>query len=251
MPPGTVLRMRVLVLWDLDHTLLDAAGVGVRAFATAFKQVFNLDLAALPQMAGRTDLAITLDALRAHGLPESSDTLEALREAAEAAFAALDGELRALGRAMPGAADALDALGAMGASGVAQSVLTGNIRALAEAKTRAFGLDGYLDLEIGAYGWSHAVRARLVELARAAASGRHGDGFAGRRTVLVGDTPRDVEAALATGASVVGVATGRYTVAELAGAGAHAVLPDLTATGDVVATVLRVAAGSRTAGPAR
>ena len=46
--------------------------------------------------------------------------------------------------------------------------------------------------------------------------------------MLIGDTPLDVAAALATGARVVGVATGSFTAADLAAAGAHAVLPDLT-----------------------
>jgi phosphoglycolate phosphatase-like HAD superfamily hydrolase len=55
--------------------------------------------------------------------------------------------------------------------------------------------------------------------------------------VLVGDTPRDVEAALASGAAVVGVATCRYSVQELREAGAHTVLGDLTDT-DVVLTAI-------------
>src|SRR5207253_536067 len=105
----------VLVLWDVDRTLVDAAGVGVAAFAVAFRRLYGLDLDGLPVMAGRTDLAITLDAFRAHGLPESG--LEA-------------------------------ALAALRAAAAVQTLLTGNIKALALAKTRAFGLDGYLDLDI-------------------------------------------------------------------------------------------------------
>jgi phosphoglycolate phosphatase len=56
--------------------------------------------------------------------------------------------------------------------------------------------------------------------------------------VLVGDTPLDVAAALAEGARAVAVATGRYTVAELAAAGPHVVLSDLADTGQVVAAIL-------------
>ena len=55
--------------------------------------------------------------------------------------------------------------------------------------------------------------------------------------MLVGDTPLDVEAALATGARAVAVATGSYSAAELAAAGAHALLPDLTDTALVLAAI--------------
>jgi phosphoglycolate phosphatase len=55
--------------------------------------------------------------------------------------------------------------------------------------------------------------------------------------VLVGDTPLDVAAALATGARAVGVATGSFPAADLTAAGAHTVLPDLTDTSLVLAAV--------------
>jgi len=47
-------------------------------------------------------------------------------------------------------------------------------------------------------------------------------------TVLVGDTPLDVDAAHAAGARIVAVATGPYTARELEQAGADTVLDDLT-----------------------
>jgi phosphoglycolate phosphatase-like HAD superfamily hydrolase len=61
--------------------------------------------------------------------------------------------------------------------------------------------------------------------------------FGGRSTVLVGDTPLDVAAALETGARAVGVATGSFPATELVAAGAHIVLPDLTDTPLVLAAV--------------
>ncbi|HEY5990865.1 MAG TPA: HAD hydrolase-like protein, partial [Streptosporangiaceae bacterium] len=121
---------------------------------------------------------------------------------------------------------------------VVQSVLTGNMRTLAEVKLRAPGLARYLDLEVGAYGDQHAVRSELVHIARDKAAQVYGHTFAGEETVLVGDTPLDVAAALAAGARAVGVATGRSQAAQLTAAGAHAVLPDLTDTAAVVSAVL-------------
>jgi phosphoglycolate phosphatase-like HAD superfamily hydrolase len=225
---------QLLVLWDVDHTLVDAGGVGARAFAAAFRQLFGREVVKLPFMAGRTDRAIAVDVLRGNGVPDPEPHLEDFRLAAERALAELEGVLRVEGRALPGAAAALAGLARTAAT---QTLLTGNIRAFAEAKMQAFGLAEHLDLDIGAYGWAHAVRANLVGIARTAAYRRHGRDFSGRATVLVGDTPRDVEAALATDAAVVGVATGRYTVDDLRAAGAHEVLPDLVDTGAVATAI--------------
>jgi phosphoglycolate phosphatase len=134
----------------------------------------------------------------------------------------------------PGAAAAIAALAAAGAR---QSVLTGNIRPLAASKLAAAGLGEHLDLDVGAYGDVHEVRAELVPVARRAARAAYGTDFGGRSTVLIGDTPLDVAAALDTGARAVGVATGSFPAADLVAAGAHTVLPDLTDTSLVLAAV--------------
>jgi phosphoglycolate phosphatase len=105
------------------------------------------------------------------------------------------------------------------------------------ARRGAAGLGEHLDLEVGAYGDVHEVRAELVPVARQAARAAYGADFGGRSTVLVGDTPLDVPAALATGARAVGVATGSFSAADLATAGAHVVLPDLTDAALVLAAV--------------
>jgi len=60
--------------------------------------------------------------------------------------------------------------------------------------------------------------------------------FPGGSTVLIGDTPLDVEAALARGARAIAVATGSYAQSELADA--HATLPDLTDTAALLAAVV-------------
>jgi phosphoglycolate phosphatase-like HAD superfamily hydrolase len=131
-----------------------------------------------------------------------------------------------------------DTSGADGAGDVVQALLTGNIRALAEVKLAALGLGGHLDFDVGAYGDVHEVRSELVGPARRKAALAYGADFGGEATVLVGDTPLDIEAALVTGARAVGVATGHFSVAELNAAGAHAVLPDLTDTAQVLAAIL-------------
>jgi phosphoglycolate phosphatase len=139
-------------------------------------------------------------------------------------------------KALPGAHAALSALAAV--PGVVQSVLTGNVRQVAEAKLTPLGLSEQLDLDVGAYGNEHEIRAELVPLATSRAAAAYGGDFGGAATILVGDTPLDVAAALATGARAVAVATGQFTMGELEASGAGAVLADLTGTADLVTAVL-------------
>jgi len=224
----------LLVLWDVDYTLLSAVGLGNRLYQAVFKNMFGRDLAAIAPKAGRTDRAILLDTLALAGVIEPRAHVDDFLAALGRRVAALDGSVQADVRALPGAAAAVAALAA---TGLRQSVLTGNIRPLAALKLTAAGLGEHLDLDVGAYGDVHEVRAELVPVARHAAQEAYGADFSGLSTVLVGDTPLDVAAALATGARAVGVATGSFTAADLAAAGAHAVLPDLTDATLVLAAV--------------
>jgi phosphoglycolate phosphatase len=248
----------LLVLWDIDFTLINAGGVGTRLYRRVFRDLFGTDLPGAADMAGRTDRAIVLDTLARAGIPEPRQHLDQFL-ARLAALAPAGRELAVQhSRALPGAAAALDALAAFapGRDGcgagtgadepsadgpgvcVVQSVLTGNVRPMAEMKLGALALDGHLDLDVGAYGESHEIRSELVHLARANAARRYGREFAGPATVLVGDTPLDVAAARETGARAVAVATGGTSAGRLAESGADAVLPDLTDTPAVLAAIL-------------
>jgi phosphoglycolate phosphatase len=233
----------VLVLWDVDYTLVNAGGLGTRLYESVFREMFGRELPAVAPKAGRTDRAITADTLTLAGIPAPSAQVDAFLVSLARQVIALDGQAGSPVLALPGAARALAALNVNatargpGEERVRQSVLTGNIRPLAELKLRAAGLVSGLNFDVGAYGDVHEVRAELVEVARRAAGSAYGADFSGPATVLVGDTPLDVAAALATGARAVGVATGSYSPDQLAAAGAHAVLPDLTDTARVLAAV--------------
>jgi phosphoglycolate phosphatase-like HAD superfamily hydrolase len=225
----------LLVLWDVDYTLVDADGLGTRMYEIVFKQAFGRELPGVPPKAGRTDRAIALDTLAMAGVPEPRARVDGFLAALARQAAEVDGAAGTLVRPMAGAPAAIAALAE---AGLHQSVLTGNIRPLAALKLGAAGLGEHLDLDAGAYGDTHEVRAELVPVARLAARRVFGAEFAGACTVLIGDTPLDVAAALATGARAVGVATGSYSAADLIASGAHAVLPDLTDPALVIAAVL-------------
>jgi phosphoglycolate phosphatase-like HAD superfamily hydrolase len=229
----------LLVLWDVDYTLLSADGLGTRLYEMVFRQLFGRELPAVAPKAGRTDRAIITDTLALAGIPEPQAQVDRFLAALARQVAAADGTVNAQVHPLAGASAAIEALARASTPQrrIRQSVLTGNMRPLAAMKLRAAGLGEHLDLDAGAYGDAHEVRAELVVMARLAASQAYGADFAALSTVLIGDTPLDVEAALATGARAVAVATGSYSATDLAAAGAHVVLPDLTDPALVVAAV--------------
>jgi phosphoglycolate phosphatase len=234
---------RLLVLWDVDYTLLDADGIGRELYQATFAEMFGGPMPQPGSMAGRTDRAIAIEVLTMAGVADPRQRVDAFHRAMAARAPGLADLVAERARALPGAAQAMAALAASsdgrpGPPALVQSVLTGNIRPLAEVKLGPLGLTVHLDLDAGAYGDAHEVRAELVRVARANAARQYGADFSGEATVLVGDTPYDVGAALATGARAVGVATGPFAAADLAASGAHAVLPDLAHTGRVLAAIL-------------
>ncbi len=106
----------LLVLWDIDFTLVDAGGVGTRLYRMVFRDMFGTDLPGAADMAGRTDRAIVLDTLARAGIPEPRQHLDQfLARLAALAPAGRDLTERH-SRALPGAAAALDALSAFAPS---------------------------------------------------------------------------------------------------------------------------------------
>lgn len=215
-----------LVLWDIDGTLVDSARLGLEAFVDAFGAVCGRSPSDFPPFAGRTDLEIAHDFLALHDVEPDGDLMGRFESALAAAMAARSEELGRRGRALPGAAPLLARLAAR--REVIQSLLTGNIAPNARVKLAPFGLDRFVDFDVGAYGSDHRVRGELVAIARTRAERKHSLRLAPDAVVLVGDTPLDIAAARHGGARAVGVATGPYGPAELEAAGADAVLADLS-----------------------
>ncbi len=217
----------MFVLWDIDGTLLNAAGFGWDILSDACLRLHGRPLSVAVPVAGRTDRAIATEVLASLGIVGDGhvDALHALVcDLAESARAtAADDILRRGGGVLPGAGEAIAMLATV--PGLVQSVLTGNLARLGALKLGGFREFDPLDLSLGAFGDHHVVRAELVSVAR----GRYTERYGSMPTdvVLIGDTPLDVEAAHASGARIVAVATGRYGVAELEQAGATVVLPDL------------------------
>lgn len=231
--------MALLVLWDIDHTLIESNGVNKETYARAFELLTGRPAKHPARTGGRTDPEIMRNMLLAHEIEPAPSHAARMREALESATLSKAAELRQRGRELPGARAALIAFQA--SPGIVQSVLSGNIMPNAVTKLSAFGLDGYIDFEVGGYGSDDEVRANLVSVAQERASAKYGPGFDKRNTVLIGDTPRDVQAGRNGGAHVIAVASGSDSMDALRDEGAEIVLPDLRDTRAVLEAVTGLA----------
>ncbi|MDI5961895.1 HAD family hydrolase [Streptantibioticus silvisoli] len=217
-----------LILWDIDHTLIDTRGIGEELSGEAFERTTGQPMLRQARVDGITEAVIFRETAKLHGLnPSRADFERFARELAERHIARL-ADLQRTGHALPGAGAALKSLAAM--DDVAQTAVTGNVRPVAEIKLRAFGLDHHIDWPAGGYGEDADERADLVRLAMRRASTRYGTDIRQQDTVIVGDTPADVAAALDAGVPVIAVASGKFNQDELRDAGAECTLPDLADT---------------------
>ena len=217
----------LLVLWDVDGTLVRTAGHGRFAFEEAFRAVVGREPDPV-DYAGRTDRQIV--DIMLGGRP--GDAPRILEELA-GALALRKDAMAAEGYAYPGVPEVLEALHLR--ADVINSLLTGNIQANAVVKLSAFGLERWLDFDVGAYGSDpHEERSDLVAVARERAAAKYSEPTG---AVLVGDTPLDVRAAKEAGARAVAVATGFADPEALRASSPDVYLEDLSDTGAVVAAI--------------
>jgi phosphoglycolate phosphatase-like HAD superfamily hydrolase len=167
------------------------------------------------EVAGRTDAAIMRDLVALAGI--SDDAFDARWAEVVEGAAADYGRLcppDLSDRVAPGIPELLDALAAR-PDEFRLSLVTGNLEAIARLKLDRAGIGGYFEAGQGGFGSDHASRAELPAIARA----RAGD-WPRERTVVIGDTPRDIACARADDVRVAAVATGPFAVEALADADA-------------------------------
>jgi phosphoglycolate phosphatase len=218
--------VKKLILWDIDGTIIVSHGAGVRAMEKALTKRFGVtcDLGKI-DWAGRTDSWITGEVLRHTGLP---DTAQNCHDYLETYLELLPRELRdgRQGQVLPGVLELLEIL--KHRPDVAQGLLTGNLKRGAELKLTHYQVWHYF--EFGAFADDSPRRNDLGPYALRRAKERHAVDFRPERTVIIGDTPHDIECGQVIGAQTIGVATGRYSVAELAARHPTAVFHDFADT---------------------
>ncbi|HYF25879.1 MAG TPA: haloacid dehalogenase-like hydrolase [Baekduia sp.] len=205
----------MLLLFDIDGTLLlKAADAHRDALHAALRRVHGIDIPEVAfEVAGRTDGAICRILLEAAGVPcDEIDGAwpEVARAACQEFAARVPDDLSA--HVSSGMHEVLEALAARDDAIVA--LLTGNLEPIARLKLERAGVGHWFAEGQGAFGSDHELRERLPEVARRRA-GNGDDAYPRERTVVIGDTPRDIACARADAVRCVAVATGPFAAADL------------------------------------
>lgn len=211
------------VLFDIDETLVHTGGSGARSWAWAFEQLHGVaaDIGAHTS-AGETDPQVGRETFRAV-LGRDATHLELSRIYAKYLWHLSEDIWTSRDyRVLEGADDLLRRLSE---SGVVLGVVSGAMEGAARMKMEPGKLGRYF--VFGAYGSDSPDRTEVTKLAVAKASRLRGRELAASEVYVVGDTPLDITAAHAAGATAVGVATGNYDVDTLRASGADHVLPSL------------------------
>ncbi len=232
--------MTVLVLFDIDGTMLLAHGAGRRSVHQAMVEVYGATGPELHPFDGKTDPQIVRELGTLAGIEETvihsrmTDAIDRYYHYLEADIAAAPETVELL----PGVHALLDALEAR--ADVMLGLLTGNIEAGAALKLRAVNI-AFERFVVGAYGSDAPVRPALPAIAQARAAARLGRELAGAQIVIIGDTPHDLTCGREIGARAIGVETGRFSAAELRLHDPLAVFENLLDTDAVVTAIMSVA----------
>src|SRR3954454_24206299 len=218
-----------LLLFDIDGTLIDAKGAGIRSLKSVLRRKFGLidDLAGV-EIAGRTDTGIVHQILRKQNIPVTEENT--------AAF--LDDYLEFLahelpqrqGRVLPGVAELLSRLQSRPQNVVA--LLTGNLRRGAELKLTHYGIWDFF--EFGAFADDHHDRDCLGPFARERACAAHSLEFVAANIDVVGHTPHGIACGKAIGARTIAVTTGSFSREQLSEHQPDFIFPDFSDVENVI-----------------
>jgi phosphoglycolate phosphatase len=216
---------RVAILFDIDGTLITSGGAGAASWRIAFDELYGVpaDIGQYTD-AGMTDPEVGRRTFEnVIGREPSTRELARLLGRRNAVLPRTVAESEGY-RVLPGVKELLPRLCE---DGYLLGLTTGGVETAAHIKLERAHLNRYF--HFGGYGSDSTDRGELTRCAIARAARILGCRLTREEVLDVGDTPHDIDAARAAGAVSVGVATGHYSVAQLAEAGAEHVLPNLEA----------------------
>lgn len=225
-----------LILFDIDGTMLKSEGVGRASMESALQSVFGSPGGAEYRYDGKTDKQIVREVMKLEGHDDSLID-QRMHLVMEHYVGGLEeriqsGKFRV--HTLPGIPQLLDVLEKR--DDVILGLLTGNIVEGARRKLAAAGVD-FSRFRVNAFGSDNEHRPKLPAVAQQRAKESLGVDLPGDRIYVIGDTPADIACGRELGARAIGVATGHYSVADLAAHNPFAVFEDLSDTAKVVETI--------------
>jgi phosphoglycolate phosphatase-like HAD superfamily hydrolase len=210
LPRGFDWRAFDAYLFDIDGTLLNSRdAVHYESYLNAMQAMYGrrIGLEGLT-LHGSTDPLILMAALEREGISREEGRT-AMKEASERMCCEVErrvAEMRpelcvSVGKLLDELKDA----------GKVLAVASGNVERIGLAKLRAAGIDSYFSF--GSFSDRNESRCEIFRWGAEEARRRLGDGV---KLCFVGDTPADVQAAKACGVPVIAVATGIFSLLDLA-----------------------------------
>ncbi|GAB5464759.1 MAG: HAD family hydrolase [Candidatus Kapaibacteriales bacterium] len=217
-----------LVLWDIDGTILsvnDETSKGT--FVDVFNGLFDvcISISDLPNFSGNTDLGILKEITSNKGI----DFSEVIHRKNEIWSHMLDFYQPKFTlenvKLLSGISELIGHI--HNDNNLVSGLVTGNNRDCAYAKLKTHSLDSYF--EEGAFGSDHYDRNILPRIAL----DRHLEIYPGVKfryedTLVIGDSPKDIECAKANNMISVAVATGNYSKEELVDYSPDLIFDDLS-----------------------
>ena len=239
MPPQKCARRwpeAVLVLLDIDGTLLRTHGLGLEAMAAAGAEVFGRPFPTEKvDTSGRLDHLIFREVCAVAGFPDDEEHMARFRNMyVREMHARLKAEPERL-VTLPGTLALVDLL--HDDPNVEVGVLTGNWEETGVAKMEQAGFDTSR-ITVRSWGDSGLHRRDLVPHAMKQAHAKRPD-LVPSQVVVLGDTPKDIDCAHHHGCRCLATATGAFTVEELSEA--DLVFGDLAESETVYASILELA----------
>jgi phosphoglycolate phosphatase len=232
---------RALILFDVDGTLLRTGGATTRCIWRAAEKAFGRPLGRCQFMPGLLDHELLRCVADHNTIDRPEQFLETYTATYLAELEAELGQTHAEVKPMPGIISLLERLEEM--PQIATGILTGNFRQATFLKLRFASLNRFT-FTASAFAEDGLVRNDLVAVALQRFAGCFGQPIDMSQTIIVGDTPRDIATAQATGCRVLSVATGAYSLDQLRAFKPDAAVQDLRDTA-VLDAVLGLTLGSK------
>lgn len=218
-PPQPTLNL----LFDIDGTLCRSEELSVDAFYTCLTDIVGRPIThanTSVSLHGRTDLGLLYDILGYHGVQSKTCVAERFLQA-HASYMQKSIDKGFFAATCPGVAETLKWLTQkkeiLTTPVVRIGLMTGNSKSNALLKLSSAGINiSIFDLAISSFGDAHMDRISLVKDSMTKIRARDGRDLPMSKTIVIGDTPLDVECAKEAGCAVVAVASGNYGLDDLA-----------------------------------